>query len=181
MDKEYIVKGYYFERRLNVLKKGLYEGKLTLLSDNKIIGELNDLDHPELEKRILLGIYDNGFPNSIHFIKTSPLIKKPNYSFIYSLASENFRENFGGSYKGYWVYVESNFQGEIADLLKTPPLNEALLDFFTELSDKKSLKKARKISFDFLKQNYFNNEVLKRLDSLAGYIGHKAFLEIIDN
>lgn len=192
MVKEYIVKGHYFENKiedksgnLRNLKKGLQEGKIILLKDNKIFGELRDLDYIHQGDRVVLGIYDETFPNSIHFIKIPPsIIQKPKDDstkccFIYSLTSEAFRQNFGGIYKGYWVPVESNFEGFFANLLKINQ-NKKLVDLLNILAEQpnsKNLKRLNEISADFLKEDFFNDAILERLEYFAGITGKRALLE----
>jgi len=174
---DYEVKGHYFENQQDRLKKGLQEGRLTLLPDNKLIGEISDLDYPEKGKRIVLGVYDQNFPCSIHFIKTVPLFREPKQSFIYSLASESLvGEDISSIYRGYWLGVEPYETSLVNGCLGIPPIANTLSAMVHREFNEDTVKIFENVSYDFLMTVYFNEEVLKRLDGLSWIIGQRGVL-----
>jgi len=138
MNLEYKVLGYYFQRN----KKGFFGGHISFSKDNKIVGIIEDNDYKDDGKRFVIGLYERDMSSNLYFIKSGRIKNTKQFSFIYSLTKEDFSsENFEGKYKGFWIPVESNFEGETSEFLGIPGIILDLKEIFSQEPSEKSLKK----------------------------------------
>lgn len=175
MSLKYELSGHYFQK----MKKGFYEGKISLFPDGKIVGLLEDKDYKDQGKRFVLGFYKKDFIENIYFIKTPLIDESVKQIFIYSLTKENLNSrNFNGTYKGFWIGLDSCFEGEFSKALGIPKMSDKLKNIFQQKPDEDSLKKLEDLYFLPITFHYFSEEILDRLDSLQHCFRQNAELTI---
>ncbi|MEK6914679.1 MAG: hypothetical protein AABW83_03445 [Nanoarchaeota archaeon] len=175
MNLDYKVDGYYFDNG----KKGFYSGKIDLISDNRIIGLIEDQDYKHEGKRFIIGFYYNNPIQSIIFIKTPKIEETTKRIFLYSLTNNKFdTENFDGIYEGFWIGIEPDLDGEMSKLLKINQMSYELKKILKQKPTLESLDKLKNIDSYLLKINYFKEITLNILDSIPSVFKERSKLLI---